>query len=283
MKWLDQLNRAVDYIEANLEGEIGYDKAAQIACCSTFHFRRMFSYIAGVSLSEYIRRRKMTRAAFELQSSSARVIDLALKYGYDSPTAFNRAFKSVHGLSPQKAKAENTVLKSFLPITFKIQIKGDVDMNYRILSKPAFNIIGVKRHYDMNVEENFKDVPMFWQQTYSQIPRILAQNNQEPNALLGVSTCMNGQDFDYYIAVASDQTPEADFTVYTVPECTWAVFECVGPMPNAIQSLQKRILTEWLPASGYEYADAPDIEVYFEGDQMADDYVCEVWLPVVKR
>jgi AraC family transcriptional regulator len=94
---------------------------------------------------------------------------------------------------------------------------------------------------------------------------------------------MNGTDFDYYIAVAPGRETPAGLVDYTVPECTWAIFECVGAMPGAIQELQKRIVGEWLPNSGYEYANAPDIEVYFEGDQQSDDYRCEVWLPVTKK
>lgn len=285
MEWVERLNKAVDYIEENLDNEISYERAAQIACCSTFHFQRMFSYIAEVPLSEYIRHRRMTAAALDLQSSDEKIIDIALKYGYESPTAFNRAFQSVHGISPAAAKKQGTPLKAFPRISFKIMIKGDAEMNYKIVRKESFKIVGVKEHYDMNVEECFAKVPQFWQRTVQSgiIPNILSRMDSEPYGLLGVSTCMNGKDFDYYIAAASTKDTPAGMTEYTVPECTWAVFECVGPMPAAIQELQKRIITEWLPTSGYEYANAPDIEVYFEGDQQAADYKCEVWLPITKK
>ena len=285
MEWLKKWNESIDYIEENLDSEIDYDKAAKIACCSTFHFRRMFSYITNMPLSEYIRRRRMTLAAFDLQSTDKKIIDIAYKYGYDSPTSFNRAFQSVHGVPPKKAKVKDVTLKAFPKITINIMVKGDVKMNYKIVKKDAFRIVGVKRHYKMDIEDNFMEVPLFWQETFQSgmIPKISKLNNQEPSAILGVSTCMNGKDFDYYIAVASDkETPESLFE-YTVPKCTWAVFESIGPMPNAIQDLQKRIVTEWLPTSGYEYADAPDIEVYLEGDNMAADYRCEVWLPIEKK
>ncbi|MEL7568601.1 MAG: AraC family transcriptional regulator [Dehalobacterium sp.] len=278
MEWLEQLNKTVDYIEENLDNKICYEKAAQIACCSTFHFQRMFSYIAGMPLSEYIRHRRMTAAAFDLQSSNEKIIDIALKYGYESPTSFNRAFQNVHGISPTAARNQGVSLKAFPRISFKIVIKGDVEMNYRIVKKESFKVVGVREHYTMNLEECFAAVPLFWQKTIESgvIPRILAQMDNEPCGLLGVSTCMNGQDFHYYIAVATTKETPDDMAEYIVPECTWAVFECVGPMPIAIQELQKRIITEWLPASGYEYADAPDIEVYFDGDQQAADYKCEV-------
>lgn len=285
MEWVERLNKSIDYIEENLEGEINYEHAARIACCSTFHFQRMFSYIAGVPLSEYIRRRRMTAAAFDLQTTDKKVIDLAMKYGYDSPTAFNRAFHNIHGLSPSKAKSEGTPLKAYPRITFTILIKGEEKMNYKIVTKESFKIVGVKEHMDMNVEECFVKVPQFWQTTIQSgiVPQILSLMGQELPGLLGVSTCMNGKDLDYYIAVATEKPAPDNMVEYEIPAGTWAIFECIGPMPSAIQELQKRIITEWLPTFGYEYANAPDIEVYFDGDQQSADYRSEVWLPIIKK
>jgi AraC family transcriptional regulator len=284
MEWISKLNEALTYIEDNLDNEISYDKAAQIACCSTFHFQRMFSYIAEVPLSEYIRRRRITLAAFDLQCKDEKIIDIALKYGYESPTAFNRAFRNIHGISPSAARKQGTSLKAFPRISFKMIIKGEVEMNYKIEKKDSFKIVGVKEHYVMNIEECFEKVPQFWQKTIHSgiIPEILAQINREPYGLLGVSTCMDGQDLDYYIAAATTKDTPENMEDYIVPEGTWAIFECVGAMPKAIQTLQKRIITEWLPTSGYEYANAPDIEVYFDGDQQSENYRCEVWLPIKK-
>ena len=285
MEWLERLNKAVDYIEDNLKQEISFAKAAQIACCSTFHFQRMFSYIADVPLSAYIRRRRMTAAAFDLQNSDEKIIDLALKYGYESPTAFNRAFQKVHGITPTKARSQGVFLKAFPRIIFQIAIKGDVEMNYRIENKESFKVVGVKKQFLMNMDDAFTQVPQFWLETIKSgsIPNILALIDDPSHGLLGVSTCMNGEDFNYYIAVPTKQDTPATMEEYIVPEGTWAIFECVGPMPKAIQDLQKRIVTEWLPTSGYEYADAPDIEVYFAGDQQSPDYRCEVWLPITKK
>lgn len=285
MEWLQRLNESIRYIEENLAGEIDYGLAAKTACCSTFHYQRMFSYIAGIPLSEYVRRRRMTAAAFDLQSGGIKVIDAALKYGYESPTAFNRAFQSVHGVTPSMAREEGVQLKAFPRISFTISIKGEAEMNYRIEKRDAFKIVGVKEHFDMSLEESFRNVPLFWQKTVQSgaVPQILAEMDREPYGLLGVSTCMNGRDFDYYIAVASSRPAKEGMAEYEVPACTWAIFDCVGPMPQALQDLQKRIVTEWLPASGYEYADAPDIEVYPEGDQLSAEYRCQAWLPVTRK
>lgn len=284
MDWLSSLNDAMAYIEENLAGEIDLAHAARLACCSPYHLQRMFSYMAGVPLSEYIRRRRMTRAVFDLRSGE-KVLDVALKYGYDSPTAFNRAFQGVHGAAPSAAKTEGVALKAYPPISFKITIKGEAEMNYRIEKMDAFRIVGVKMTGDS--DEGFSQVPKFWAKTAQagKIPQICSLMNAQPMGLLGVSTgdWPNAKDFDYYIAAASTSPTPEGMEEYTVPAATWAVFECVGPMPGSIQELQKRIVTEWLPNSGYQYADAPDIEVYSEGDQSAADYVCWVWLPIEKK
>lgn len=285
MEWIEQLNKAINYMEEHLEDGIELEKVAEIACCSAFHFQRMFSYIANIPLSEYIRRRKMTRAAFDLQNKDIKIIDVALKYGYDSPTAFTRAFKNVHGISPSEARSIGTTLKAFPPISFKISIRGDAEMNYRIEKKDSFRVVGVKEHYCINIEENFVEIPKFWQKTGEKgmIPVICSLMCKEPFGLLGISSCMNGKDFDYYIAVATDKEIPSGMYEYTVPECTWAIFESVGPLPDALQNLQRRIVTEWLPTSGYEYANAPDIEVYSNGNQQSEDYKCEICLPITKK
>lgn len=285
MEWLECLNKAIDYIEENLDGEIDLNEVSKIACCSTFHFQRMFSYIADKPLSEYVRKRRMSKAVFDLLNTDQKIIDIALKYGYDSPTAFNRAFQSIHGVAPSIAREKGITLKAYPPISFKITIKGEAEMNYRIEKKDAFRIVGVKEHFEGNLEEGFLKVPLFWQKVASEgtVPKMCAFMDKEPYGVLGVSTYINGKDFDYYIAVATDKETPKEYDEFTVPACTWAIFECIGAMPNAIQTLQKRIVTEWLPSSGYEYANAPDIEVYFEGDQTKDDYRCEVWLPIVKK
>ena len=288
MDWLGQLNDALRHIEDHLEEEIDLEQAAKIACCSVFHFQRMFSYMAGVPLAEYIRRRRMTKAAFDLQNTGDRVIDIALKYGYDSPTAFNRAFQGIHGVPPSAARQEGARLKAYHPISFKITIRGEAEMNYRMEHHDAFRIVGPKLTCPWTPEkqEGFTLVPKFWgeHQQKGTIPVLCAIMNGRPVGVLGVSVgdWQTAGSFEYYIAVSSDQTVPEGMDEYEVPACTWAIFECKGPMPGSIQAMQQRIMTEWLPNSGYQYADAPDIEQYTEGDQSSEDYVCYIWLPARK-
>ncbi len=283
MDWIERLNLSLEYIEQNLTEKLDYEKIAQIACCSAYHFQRMFAYLAGVPLGEYIRRRRMTLAAAELQTGDTKVIDLAVKYGYDSPTAFNRAFQGVHGIAPSAARESGVALQAFLPISFKIMVKGAAQMEYRIEQKEAFRIVGLSAPLKENLEENFQVVPQLWAKAAQEgvVPKLAAMMDTPIKGVLGVSACM-GKDWYYYIAAAST-LPLADtgFVEYTVPACTWAVFPGTGSMPGSIQTLEQRIVTEWLPTSGYEYADAPDVELYLTPDPQNATF--EVWVPVVKK
>lgn len=286
MQWLTQWNEALDYLEQHLDSEIDLDRAAQIAACSSFHFQRMFAYLAGITLTEYIRRRRMTLAAFELASGKEKVIDLAAKYGYDSPTAFNRAFRSVHGVPPSAARAEGIELTAFPRLTFTVSVKGERAMNYRIEKKGPIQIVGVSTKEPMTMEDCFEKVPQFWSKVYEQgwIERLCPlMDGSEPQGILGVSACDGGSFSGYYVAVATNRPAPEGLDSYTVPAGTWAIFECCGPVPDAMQAMQQRIVSEWLPTSGYQYASAPDIEVYPAGDQKSPGYHSQIWLPIVKK
>ncbi len=281
MEWITRLNETMNTIEEHLSGEIDLSRLARIACCSSFHYQRMFAYMAGVPLSEYIRRRRMTLAAADLQAGE-KIIDVALKYGYSSPTAFNRAFTGIHGIAPSRAKESGIALKSFPPIRFNITITGAEEMNYRIEKSGPFRIVGVSAPMEKDIDKNFETVPALWGKASMDgtIERLGALMNAQPMGLLGVSDCSDDRDWQYMIAVASTAPLEGALMEYTVPAATWAVFSGEGTT-QSIQALEKRIVTEWLPSSGYEYGSAPDIEVYLNADPQNAKY--EVWMPVVKK
>lgn len=280
MEWSTRLNRSMNYIEEHLTDEIDIEQLGRIACCSSYHFQRMFTYMAGVTLSEYIRRRKMSFAAVDLQTTDAKIIDIAEKYGYHSPTAFNRAFQGIHGIAPSCARDAGVSVKSFPPITFKITVKGVEEMKYRIEKKDAFRIIGISAPLYKEIESNFSIVPKMWQDAAMNgtIQKLSEMMDSEPYGLLGVSACGDEEDWKYFIAVSS-QKDTKDFEEYIIPASTWAVFPGEGTN-QSIQELEQRIVTEWLPSSGYEYANAPDIEVYLNPDPQNAKY--EVWIPVTK-
>ena len=281
MDWVDRLNRTINYIEENLTGEIRLDEIGRIACCSVYHYQRMFAYMTDVPLSEYIRKRKMSRAAFDLSVGGGKVVDVALRYGYDSPTAFNRAFRSVHGVAPSEVRKHGGSLKAYPPIRFKITVKGEHEMEYRIETRDAFRIVGVSTPIANVMEENVKVLPGFWQRaaTNGTIERLCALMNGPVKGLLGVSSCNEGTAWKYYIAVTSDRSAEG-LEAFEVPAATWAIFPGKGS-ETQIVDLEKRIVTEWLPTSGYEYANAPDIELYIDPDPTTGRY--EIWIPVMKK
>lgn len=281
MEWVERLNQSVNYIEQHLTDEIDYEQLGRVACCSAYHYQRMFTYLAGITLAEYIRRRKMSLAAVDLQGGEQKIIDVAEKYGYRSPTAFNRAFQAFHGVAPSSVKNEGVAVKSFSPIVFSIAVKGATEMNYRIETKDAFRIVGVCAPLDQEIENNFMVVPKLWQDAVATgaIQKLAALMDTPPMGLLGVSACNDEEQWKYWIAVSSTK-PANGFEETIVPACTWAIFPGAGAS-QSIQELERRIVTEWLPTSGYEYANAPDVEVYLNPDPQNAQY--EVWIPVTKK
>lgn len=281
MGWIEKFNEAVNYMEMHMTDEIDYAKLGQIAGCSACHFQRMFTYMAGLPLSEYIRRRKMSLAAVDLQETDAKVIDVALKYGYNSPTAFNRAFQAVHGMAPSAVRDGGVEVKTFPPVTFELSIGGGMEMNYRIERREAFRITGISAPMYQDIEKNFAVVPHMWQTAAMDgtIPKLAGMMDAQPMGLLGVSVCKEDEQWEYYIAVASSKEEES-FKEYRIPASTWAIFHGKGTN-TSVQELERQIVMEWLPTSGYEYANAPDIEVYISPDPQNAEY--EVWIPVVKK
>lgn len=282
MEWVERLNESMRYIEEHLTGEIDHKEPGRIACCSAYHFQRMFTYMAGVSLAEYLRRRRMSLAAADLQGGDAKILDIAQKYGYSSPTAFNRVFQGIHGIAPSAVRNEGVSIKSYPPITFTISVKGVEEMNYRIETKDSFRIVGLSAPLQKELENNFMIVPDLWQKAAADgtIPKLAGMMDTPPMGLLGVSACNEeAEQWKYFIAVST--TKECgEYEEYIVPASTWAIFTGSGTN-QSIQELEQRIVTEWLPTSGYEYANAPDIEVYLNADPENAQY--EVWIPVTKK
>ena len=285
MEWLKNLSNAIEYIEDNLDKEISYQEAARIACCSTYYFQRLFSYVAGISLSEYIRRRRMSQAAFELQRSDKKVLDVALKYGYTSPTSFNRAFQSVHGITPVAAKNKGSTLNAYPPIKFSVKITGGSAMSYRITETGAIRFVGIRIPLTEDVEKNQRVVPGFWKDALGkkQFSDICLLSDENPKGILGISVYHDPGNIFYYIAAATSKEIPAGMYEYGIPATTWVVFENDGYFKENVQDVFKRFYTEWLPFSGYEYAGLPDIEVYpiIEGKPICGH--SEVWIAIRKE
>jgi AraC family transcriptional regulator len=295
MEWSERMNSAIDYIEDNLADDIDFHEAAKRACCSTFHFQRIFFAVNGITPAEYARRRRLTLAARELISGNAKVIDIALKYGYDSPDAFTRAFRNVHGITPLAAREPGVKLVAFPRVSFHIELKGGNDMDYKIIDKPAFDVIGKSRKFTTSQGENFVKIPQFWDEfiknKYYESLMKLTQGKAGPvTGADSLGVCYfpddrrNMEEFYYGIGVEKPgKSVPKDFDVIHIPEATWAIFESVGPMPKAIQDVTVKIFQEWFPSTGYEHAPKPELEVYLPGDPNSQDYRCQVWIPIIKK
>lgn len=282
MDWLERINRAMNYIEQNLSSEIDGKEVAKLACCSEYHFPRMFSSMTGLTLSEYIRRRRLSQAAFELQNNpDVRIIDLALKYGYDSPDAFSRAFKSLHGVTPTVARGKGIELKAFPRLSFQITIKGDVEMDYRIeVLDFEIEIVGVKQK--VVTKDAFETIPKLWEDANHNglLQRLIEMSWENPQCkmegILGVcgkQAAIMDEDFDYLMGCRYNNGFSNDMKKIVIPKSTWAVF------PN-ITDAWKRLYTEWLPTSVYELADLPCIENYLAPDRVPNS---ELWVPVIPK
>lgn len=278
MDWIERMNKAMAFIEQHLLEELDYEKIADIAGCPSYYFQRVFLYMANITLNEYIRRRRLSLAAVELQKNNGKVIDVSAKFGYESPTAFNRAFQKFHGVAPSAIRTQKVSFKSYPPLAFSVSIQGGQELQFRVEKKEAFRILGLSCPLDKDLEKNFDVIPSVWNRALEDgtLMKLGALMNQNPQGLLGVSAC-HTEEWKYLLAVSSDQK-SSDFEEYEIPSCTWAVFEGAGTNVS-LQNLERRVLMEWLPTSGYQYANVPDIEVYIKADPQ--DAVYEYWLPVV--
>lgn len=284
MDWLDRMNRVMGYIEENLAGEISYDTIAQLACCGSYHFQRMFPFITDTTLSEYIRRRRLTAAAFELQATDIKIIDLAMKYRYDSPEAFSRAFKKLHGITPISARETGVSLKAYPRMTFHISIKGDQAMNYRIEERDAFTVFGVYTEISTDRETAFEQVPQFFRRcdedgVPDDINELLGRfhDNHTISALYDYTETTFKYMLCNFLPKGVSVPPK--FTVLDVPAVTWAIFDATG---SDTQDTWKRIWNEWFPASEYETAEGAQFEMYY-GLARHENVFSEIWVPVTKK
>ena len=292
MDWISVLQRALDYVEENITEPIDYAEAAKRACSSSLHFQRVFGIICGYTLGDYIRFRRLSLAGSELASGNTKVIDVALKYGYDTPESFSRAFTRFHGVTPMQAKNGST-LKSFSRLSVKLILNGGSVMNYRIENKEAFEVVVRKKRFLKQHEITTQEISKFWAEcsqdgTIPAVCKYIPEDNIFDKCIIGISFGAENanleDDFPYGIGAHynGEKIAEDYLTVETVPANTYAVFKCVGKMPEAFQKVYKYICTEFFPASEYEPAGV-EIEAYPSADVQSADYTCEIWIAVKKK
>lgn len=284
MDWTEAVREAVSYVEKHITEDITMYDVADHVHVSPYYFHKGFGILCGYSITEYIRNRRLALAGQELLAEDVTVMELAMKYGYDSPDSFTKAFTRFHGHSPSVVRRDKTMLKAFAPLKLTISLKGGYAMDYRITKKEAFTVLAVSKEFDY---QNAKqDIPSFWQEHYA------SGNGEHVCGMFGINIDpqMGNERFEYLIADIYNPSKDipAGFTVKTIPAFTWAVFPCKGALPQSLQGVNTKIFSEWLPALyDYEFAAGYCVEMYdapnkYPNGTNDENYYTEIWIPIKK-
>jgi len=275
--WNEGITNAIACIEENLTENIDMNEIADKAYVSSFYFQKIFNVLCGFTVGEYIRNRRLTLAAQELCSTNIKVIDVALKYGYDSPDSFTRAFNKFHGISPSAAREQGRKLNSFAPLKIKLTLEGGTMLEYKIVEKAQFTVMGKSRKF--NEETSYYEIPEFWQE------HMKSGENKVVCGMYGVCIDADGKNFDYLIAdnyIPWNEIPEG-YKTKVIPAGTWAIFPCRGALPKSLQDVNTKIWSEWLPScKAYKLAGNYNIEMYTPPCENPDDNYNEIWIPIEK-
>ena len=294
MEWLTSIRKAIDYMEEHLEDNISVQDVADQVFISSFFFQRGFSVMTGYGLGEYIRNRRLYRAALDIQKSDEKIIDIAFRYCYETPESFTKAFSRFHGVNPSQGR-EGAPIRPFLPLTIEVSIRGGNKMDYKIKNMTGFKVIGFARVFDG--ETAYAEIPKFWSEVGEKYannvwkgdaPADACEKAIVDNNIGEYGVCIDDVGdgrFSYLVAgvYKGGEVPEG-MTVYELPDSDWAIFDCYGPCPKALQDVNTKIFTEWLPGnSDFEFSGKANIEWYGAGAPGSSDYHSAIWIPVKKK
>lgn len=286
MEWNEKLQNIIDYIENHLqrkEEAINYDEISQMAGCSFNFFQKVFSYMNGISFSEYVRCRKLTLAGYDLKSTSMKIIDISYKYGYDSPTSFTKAFQQFHGTSPKDARNREVELR----VTPKMQLLYQQSYSWRIEQKPSFRLIGKSKKFSCLNGVHYEKIPEFWSecQKNNVYTTLISLDSADTKGMFGLSDCYDSQsnEITYSIMVKSDKELPEGFREFIMPEATWAIFDCKGTIPHSIHKCWKYLNEEWLLKYPFKHAPCPELEWYSDGNQYSKEYLSQIWIPILEE
>ena len=286
MGWVESLQKAINYMEECILEDISMESIAKQANTSEFHFQRTFTILTDVSVGEYLRRRRLSLAAQELSDTDHKIIDLAFKYGYDTPEAFSKAFRRQHGITPSEARKNIGKLNCYNRLVIQVNLKGAEPMRYKIVERDSFKVAGIKKEFPLKNEENLEGIPKMWDEVNGDgtVDKIARLNNGEIKGILGVCVdkrlTHSEQSIDYWVAAEYKGEAPDSFLTLEIPASKWGVFEVHGPMPDAMQKAWKQIFSEWFPSNQYEPAGTPELEVYSDEDPSSADLYSEIWIPL---
>ncbi|WP_186430349.1 AraC family transcriptional regulator [Clostridium sp. BSD9I1] len=286
---LKELNHVIDYIEEHLTDDLSLELISEYAGVSDYHFRKIFFYLSGLTLSEYIKNRKLSEANKDLLYGE-KVTDVAFKYGYQSIDGFTRAFKKWSGFLPSDV-IKKGISKSFPKLSFIITVKGGISMEFRIENKPAFNLVGVSKRVPMQFEGvNNEIVKLAQSITEEQRKEMHALQNMEPYEVINASYDADANflkeegGLTHLIGILTTENQVSDLLEKVAVEaCTWAVFPNEGPFPSTLQETMAKIYSEWFPSSDYEIINAPSFSFTKMNEHKKNYAYSEVWVPVQKK
>lgn len=282
MEWNENLQAIIDYVELHLqrkEEPLDPEEITEMAGCSFDFFQKVFSYMHKLSFSEYVRYRKMTLAGYDLKSTSMKIVDISYKYGYDSPTSFTKAFQQFHGMTPREARNNGTTLRVFP----KMQITQKQTFAWRIEYKPFFRLLG-KRIYIS--DDNQIAIPNYWSecQRDGTIAKLVTMDTAMKQGMFGMYGHFDKKlGLEYAIMVNSSHDVNETYHEVIIPENTWAIFDCIGPTPQAIQRGWKFLREEWLVKYPFRHAACPELEWFSNGNSYDENYHSQIWIPIIKE
>ena len=287
MEWNESIRRAINYIENHITEELTIGDIAKQAMISPYYFQKGFSMLCGFTVGEYIKKRRLTLAGSELVSTNKKIMDIALEYGYNSPDSFTKAFLRYHGATPAAIRKGEAMMKSFVPLKIKLILTGGYTMDYKIVKKAPFTVVGMSRIFKYDSADS--EIPKMWAEFHQSGKNLLI------NSMYGISIDkdMGGNEFEYFIADNYNPIKEipVDFVTQVIPEYTWAVFAYKGSLVNtsSLQDIHDKIFSEWLPQNkDYEIAVGYHIEMYsnpydYEKGTEDKNYYSEIWIPLCKK
>lgn len=286
MDYLASMNEAIGFMERNLLEPISYQDVAEHLYMSSYHFHRTFTMLTGMTANDYLKKRRLSLAGHELVSTESRVLDIALKYGYESPEGFTKAFIRFHGVSPTKAKLTGRELKSFNRLVIKVKVEGGKEMDYRIVEREGFQLLAKVESFHVKEAGNQESTAIaeFWDESHKNGTCTFLEKQNELSDFYGVCAPVSkeSQYFDYGIATiySGGEVPDG-YRIWEVKPTRWAVFSCIGSDPSCIGPTWDRIFKEFLPGSPYKMLDETDFELY--PAEQKDDLFCEIWIPITNN